>query len=52
MGAVLEDASEERGAGGEDDLVCLDLLEAGAHRQGHGQEILVCPQLPERRRDG
>jgi hypothetical protein len=51
VGAVPEDAPLEQWAGGEDDPVRLDLLEAGAHRQGHVQEILVLPQLLECLRD-
>ena len=45
MGVLLEDGPEEGRAGGQDELVCLDL--PGTTAQGAVKEILLPSDLPE-----
>ena len=45
VGVLPEDGPEEGRAGGQDELVCLDL--PGATAQGAAKEILLLPDLPE-----
>ena len=45
VGVPPEHGAEEGAAGGEDDLVRLDLLLLA--RQGHVEQVLVVPQLPK-----
>ena len=47
MGVLAEDTAEEGGAGGEDQLVGLDVLVAGADGQGDIEEVFLLPKLPE-----
>lgn len=51
VGVLAENTSEEWGAGGQDQLVCLDVLVTGAHGQGHVEKVLLFPQFSERYRD-
>ena len=45
VGVAAENASEEWGAGREDDFVCLDLLIIAG--EGDVKEVLVIPQFTE-----
>ena len=49
MWIVSEDSPEERRAGGQDELVCLDL--PGATAEGAVKEVLLLPDLPEGQAD-